>query len=112
MLNETFSVIFKHRAIDDIFLPIYNFFQIPGVPHLRLYKNTGEQIEMMNKVYEEYPTVILQIRNFIAEQTYDESIDHPCLKYYRKYFHLNFPAKNAFRFLAQDFQLILFSGLL
>ena len=91
MLNETFSVIFKHRAIDDIFLPIYNFFQIPGVPHLRLYKNTGEQIEMMNKVYEEYPTVILQIRNFIAEQTYDESIDHPCLKYYRKYFHFNFP---------------------
>lgn len=54
---------------------------------------------MMNKVYDEYPTVVMQIRNFIAEQTYDESIDHPCLKYYRKYsysFFFNFRAKSIY----------------
>ena len=56
---------------------------------------------MMNKVYDEYPTVVMQIRNFIAEQTYDESIDHPCLKYYRKYsypFFWNFRGKINFFF--------------
>ena len=55
---------------------------------------------MMNKVYDEYPTVVMQIRNFIAEQTYDESIDHPCLKYYRKYSYSFFRIFTPNRFIS------------
>ena len=72
----------KHRvALIDVDADFMEKHQIPGVPHLRLYKSTGEQIEMLNKVYDEYPMVVMMIRNFIAEQTYDESIGHPCQRW-------------------------------